>query len=58
MGGYDLALGDIPEGVTGWLSIANTNFDKVETYINAIMNMVCSDDDLVIHEDEIVIYVD
>lgn len=57
MGGYDMTLGTVPAGVTGWVSVVNTNFDTIETYLNAIMNMVCDDDDIVVDDDEIVIYV-
>lgn len=53
----DLSLDDITYATTGWNGLAQSNFEKIETYINNKLNhdnIVCLDNQVVCLDNKVV----
>ena len=52
----ELVLEMIPTGTSGWISVAQSNFDLVEAFVNALHNnTIIHNGDVVTHNGEILV---
>jgi len=52
----ELVLETIPTGTSGWISVAQSNFDLVENFVNSLhTGIIVHEGAVITHNDEIVV---
>jgi len=51
-----LVLETVPTGTSGWISVVQSNFDLIETFVNDLHeNTIVHNGEVITHNDEIVV---